>query len=368
MELLEFTDYAKNETERVKNVLPKREKSDLRFAFITDLHYKFVDEMRTTVSNIVHAVNELNKSAKIDFLCLGGDNVGNYPTSPEEHVEMMKELAALLENCDVPVFCVQGNHDDNSIHGRIEGTNKCLTGFEVPDEMQYDIFFAPSEKHENFHSGVNKALYGYFDIPTASTRVVFLDSSDMPYFIDDGVIRYNQQWNFGYTGKQLSWLCGEALADAPENVFFIEHMPFDHVRHFSEEEPCYNADALDTIISCFADGKKVHVASTEPDFEFELSADFKGQPHNVPARIAGHCHVDTQSVDKAGFLSITSMLAGRKNSGMGVGDNGVTYEREPYSASETSMDIFTFSPKKYTLEATRYGLGESRTFNLKKRS
>ena len=146
MELFKFENYAKLETERVKNALPKLKETSLRFAFISDLHYKFIDEMRTTVSNIVYAVNELNKTGKIDFLCLGGDNVGNYPASPEEHVEMMAELRALLENCDVPVIFVQGNHDDNSIHGRIGSSNVCRTGFEVRDEVQYDTLFSISEK------------------------------------------------------------------------------------------------------------------------------------------------------------------------------------------------------------------------------
>ena len=115
---------------------PFKKKSDLRFAFLPDLHYKFIDEMQVSVSNIVHTINELNKNAKIDFLCLGGDNVGNYPPSPEAHVEMMAELASLLSHSDVPVFCVQGNHDDNSIHGRLSPeSNVCRIGMSVSDDV-----------------------------------------------------------------------------------------------------------------------------------------------------------------------------------------------------------------------------------------
>ena len=43
---------------------------------------------------------------------------------------------------------------------------------------------------------------------------------------------------------------------------------------------------------------------------------------------------------------------------------GILYEREPYSANETSMDIFTFSPSRKMIFATRYGSGVDRKFPL----
>lgn len=368
MELLEFQDYAQAESARVKNSLPKLENGSLRFAFITDLHYKFITEMRTTVSNLIHAVNELNNTTKLDFICFGGDNVGNYPNSKEEHIKMMEELAVLTENCNIPVFFLQGNHDDNSIHGKIENTTSCRTGFEVPNAIQHKIFFARSEKYFNYHPGGEKTLYGYYDIPNAKTRVILLNSSDVPYILDGDVMRYNQQWDFGYGGKQLEWLCKEALASAPENIILMQHMPFDQIRHPSGEETRYNIEAFEKILSAFINGESIHITNDHPDFGFDICADFSGEKHNAPAGIAGHCHVDTQSMTSYGLLSITTMLAGRKNSGMGAGDDGIVYEREPYSATETSMDIFTFDPEKYTLTATRYGSGKDRTFEIKKLS
>lgn len=368
MNILDFKDYARVETERVKKELAPKKDGDVRFAFITDFHYKYITEMKTSISNLVHAINELNKSSKIDFVCFGGDNVGNYPNSKEEHIDMMKNLASFVSDFDVPVFFVQGNHDENSIHGKIEGSDsRCRTGFEVPDELQYDILFSAKSNVANYHNGENKALYGYFDIPEANTRIILLNSSDLPYILDGDIMRYNQQFNFGFGGKQLEWLCKEALSNAPENVIFIDHVPFDHVKFApAPNEGAYNFDALDMITSAFAKGEKIHISSDDTDFGYDITADFGGIKHNIPARISGHCHVDTTSIDKNGLLSITTMIAGRKNSGMGAGDNGIMYEREPYSATESSMDIFTFDSKNYTLSAVRYGSGENRTFDIKK--
>lgn len=374
--LIEFQDYAKEETERVKKELPKREEGDVRFAFLTDLHYKYIKEMRTTVSNIVHAINELNKTEKIDFICLGGDNVGNYPNSREEHIDMMTELAHLLKNCDVPVLCVQGNHDDNSIHGKIEGTEFCRTGFEVANEIQYGILFSQCEQYEQYHGGGKHALYGYYDISEADTRIVLLNTSDVARILGDltergefmaskdgsgDVLKYNQQWNFGYSKEQLNWLCNEALVNAPKNVIFIQHVPFDYDRHPGEGgADTINADAVDAIIKAFINGEKIHKIGTVEDFEYEICVDFGGKKHKVPARISGHCHSDTVSVDKEGFLSVTTTSAGRKASGLHAGDDGILYDRVPYSAAETGMDIFTYSPKQGKLTATRYGAGVSR--------
>lgn len=363
MELLPFSDYAKKEMEAVSARLSQKPPHGLRFAFLTDLHYKFITEMRQSLSNIIHTLNALHETDAIDFLCLGGDNVGNYPNSREEHIAMMQELADLLKNAKMPVICVQGNHDDNSIHCAIENTHTCRTGFEVPDDIQHDILFTLASGCEHYHPADNKALYGYLDIPHADTRVVFLNSSNVPYILDGDIMRYNQQWDFGYTGKQLDWLTNTALKNAPKNVFFIEHSPFETERTGSE--PKENEDALNAITRAFANGESLHITREHADFGYDIKADFSGEKHNVPARIGGHCHFDSCGIDPCGFFSITTMLGGRKNSGMHVGDDGVMYPRERYTETETSVDIFTFDPDEYTLISTRYGSGVDRNFKIK---
>ena len=365
IELFPFEPYAKEECDRVKHALPEKKAGDVRFAFVTDFHYKYMRMMRTMASNIVHTLNELNDIQKIDFVCFGGDNVGNYPNSREEHIDMMQELADLMKYCNIPVIFVQGNHDDNSIHGEIAPeTHKCRTGFEVPDAIQYDVLFANAEQYSNYHPAGDKKLYGYMDIEGADTRIVFLNTSDMPHIVDeDGIMKYNQQWNFGYTGAQLSWLAKTALKDAPTNVILMQHASTPASHFFTEE--LENEEYLSDILKAFMNGECIHISRDHEDFGFDIHADFSGKQHRIPAKIAGHCHADRAYVAPDGFLNITTMLAGRSNSGMHAGDNGITYEREPFTAKETAVDIFTFSPSDYTLKATRYGSGEDREFSLK---
>lgn len=360
---LSFSDYAKTETERVKEHLPVLLHGDVRFAFIPDLHYKYIDEMRTAVFNLVSAVNCLNRTEKIDFLCLGGDNVGNYPPSMEEHIDMMRELASLMSYCEVPWLYLKGNHDDNSIHGEVDHTHRCRSGFEVGDAVQYEIFSSHATDYSNYHSGGKNCLYGYWDIKEADTRFILLNSSDAPTIIDqDGMLKYNGQWDNAYGSAQLAWICENALHEAPKYVFFLEHIPFDGNRY--SESHRIGEEALDLITEAFMHGRKLDISSDTPDFEYRIQADFSGTCHSIPARIAGHCHYDSSLRDDLGILNITTMLSGRKISGVYPDDKGILYKREPYSALETSMDIFTFSPQRGMLYATRYGSGADRKFSL----
>lgn len=360
---MKMTDYAQKEAERVIGRLPVMTPGDIRFAFVPDLHYKSNEEMEVTVKNLVGAVNKISETEAIEFLCLGGDNVGSYPPSREDHIAMMRDLAAQFSFCKVPWLCLKGNHDDNSIHGAVSGTHVCRPGTEVSDDVQYEIFFSHAEKYSNYHPAGKDLLYGYWDASSSDTRFVLLNSSDAPYITEpDGTLRYNGQWDNAYSGAQLVWLADTALHDAPEHVIFLEHISFDDARH--AESVRIGADALDRITKAFVKGERLRIFSDHPDFPYSIAADFSGVSHAVPARIAGHCHRDTVTYDKAGFLDITTLSAGRKISGIFPDDAGILYEREPYSASETSMDIFTFSPSRKMIFATRYGSGVDRKFPL----
>ena len=356
-----MADFAEEETARVLRELPEMQKGDLRFAFIADFHYKYMKQMRMTASNIIHMLNAVNKKSPLSFVCLGGDNVGNYPAEKEAHIDMMRELAAYFPYADMPVVCVQGNHDDNSIHSAKEGTHICTTETVVENEIQREVLFAHQAAIPGFHFADEGSLYGYLDIPEANTRAIFLDSADVPRIVTDGVLRYNQQWDFGFTAKQLSWLAETALKNAPENVIFLAHVPFDHEEFNSfGEDPRYNHDALNAITAAFRDGKKIRITSDHPDFGYDIEADFTGEKHNVPVRIGGHIHIDTAHTDSHGFLDVNTMFAGRKNSGLIQNEDGTFFEREAFTRTETAVDIFTVSPARGMIYITRYGSGNSR--------
>jgi hypothetical protein len=235
------------------------------------------------------------------------------------------------------------------------------TGFEIRTEQQYDILFSHAEKYENYRIPEGKKLYGCLDIPEADTRVLFLNTSDIPYIVgEDDILKYTGQWNFAYSGDQLAFVA-KALENAPTNLFIFQHgstfnpyFPMEYIENY---------DAMNAIFKAFRDGKSITIKRTHEDFGFDIKADFD-KPHRIPAKITGHCHADLTFTDESGFRYITTMLAGRKNSGWKANADGVFFERELLCDKETSVDIFTFDPENHTLNAVRYGSGVDRNFDL----
>ena len=361
---MNYCDYAKNEAERIKKELGEKP-YDLAFAFITDLHYKYIAEMRTTVENAVSAINDINGSAPLDFVCLGGDNVGNYPPSPEEHIGMMRELAGYFSQLDVPWFSCQGNHDDNSIHGHNDSLpeNKAMSGFEVPDAVSYDVLFSHQQNYPGYiPPQTEKALYCAYDVPKKQTRVIFLNGDEVPHIVEkNGMLRYAQQWDYGYSGEQLRWL-GEKALDVKNgvDVIFIEHIPFPD--SFESDGEAANADVLQGITLAFNAGKSFGKKVSAGDFPCDVNVDFRGKSSTVSARINGHIHTDAH-LYKNGMLDIMTASAGRNASGTARDENGNELIKVPFSALECCFDIFCVNKAERSIRTVRYGVDKNRAFH-----
>ena len=360
----EYRDYAKKEAERIKNEI-KGGNFDTVFAFIPDLHYKCITEMRVTVGNIISVINDVNKEQKVDFAVLGGDNVGNYPPSPEEHIDMMRELNEYFSALDMPWLVCQGNHDDNSIHGHKENMPpfKSASGFEVPDSVQYDVLFSHQRSYANFISpDAEKALYGAYDMPQKRMRVIVLNGDEVPHMIEkNGWLKYSQQWDYGYSGEQLRWLGEKALnVDGETDIVLIEHIPFPG--GLENDGAATNGDVLTEIIKSAMSGGSYKSHCSDGDFPYDVDVDFSSRKINVIARICGHIHKDAHLL-RGGILDISSAAAGRNNSGVARDENGRELIKTPYSAKETCFDFYCINKEKRVIKTVRYGIGDGRTFN-----
>ena len=85
----------------------------VRIAFITDLHYSRTKniacpERRGEFAKIFlcQALQYLRLCGDIDLLCLGGDLLQD----PQD-VSLLQELAQVLQQCEIPLLAVPGNHD-----------------------------------------------------------------------------------------------------------------------------------------------------------------------------------------------------------------------------------------------------------------
>lgn len=356
-----YCDHAAKQAAEMKKKLAA-EKCDLRFAFIADLHYKFISEMRSSVQNIVCALNDIARDFPVDFVCLGGDNVGNYPASPEEHIEMMRELAGYFSFLDMPWVCAQGNHDDNSIHGRISDT-KCRsrTGTEIPDKTQFDIFMSHQLDYKNFTpSDEPEKLYGYLDFPEKRIRAVILNGSEVPHIVEpDGMLRYPQQWIYGYSGEQLRWLAGKALCvPGGTKIILIQHIPFPG--GLENDGIPHNGDVLQGILNTFSNGGKYEKKICSGDFPCDISVDFASRGEII-TELCGHIHRDSRAYAD-GILHISTACAARDTAGLAFDEDHSPLPKTPFSETETCFDIFCVNAKDREITAVRYGVGKDRRF------
>lgn len=361
--MLKFADYAKIETssviERLTNI-----KSDLNIVFIPDLHYKYIDEMRVSVSNIVNSVNTVNKTHKIDCVVLGGDNIGNYPESRDEHIKMTDELANYLDFLDVPWFCVLGNHDDNSIHCTDNpGLSAVFKhGNEVTTKEQYDHLFSRQIKYGYIKGYEEFPLYGYYDVPNKNYRLLFLDSFDLPDIVENGQLIYGRQWKGAYSDNQLNWLIHTALSDdCNKDIIIFKHTPLSIMYDPNSDIDIYNEDALIEILNSYINGTSLYKTGSDNNrLNYEIKAEYKNT-HNIKALITGHIHSDSHGFTD-NILNITTNCACRDPKGLGTDEKGNHLFKIPYSRNETCYDIYCFNDEEINL--IRYGTGEDRKIRL----
>lgn len=365
MELI-YNEYAKEESARVKDVMKKKSSpADLRFAFIPDLHYKYNEEMRVTIADIISSLNDISSEEKLDFVCFGGDNVGNYPESPAQHIEMMRELAGYADMLNMPWFAVQGNHDDNSIHGAIrDSTGRVLAvraGTEVLDKSQYDIFVSHQKSYPGYTHGGGEKLYGFYDVPGKKHRVIFLNGDEAPHIVkEDGTLKYSQQWVYAYSGEQIEFLVNALKTAGDKSVTLIQHIPCKH--GFANDAVPINEDGVNEIINAFVSKSALDICGDNEDLPFHVTADFSSSSAYLTALICGHDHNDRALRDHRGLLHIVSLCAGRDPRNMYLCRDGKMRAKIPGSQYETGFDIFCIKTDTQKINAFRYGIGCDREF------
>lgn len=336
------------------------------FAFVTDLHYMGTPDITYITKNITRALNRIGANGALRFVAFGGDNLAE--TSPDiaAHLVRARKFSSLLSGIEIPYIVLKGNHDDNSISSYIQTGGYNTFGYEMSDSQFYYYFW---RNHSDIfeESDREDGLYGYTDLAESKTRVIFLNSSDIPYIVRDGALVYTGIHDYGYSGEQLSWLAGTALdfsaKEVPSDwgVILIEHIPFSTQMY--DDSVRNNADVLNGILAAYAAGGTYTASNETGDFPYSVSVDFTTQgPGEIIAEICGHNHCD-QDLCNNGILEVSTMQAGTDDVGYHAAVDGETYRKVVNSADETAFDVFTVDRELGILAATRYGAGKNRLFH-----
>lgn len=325
--------------------------------FITDLHHQVGGNMLQAAA----VVRKLTESVSLDCIVSGGDMSMNGVKSDvlQSQREIMSELA--VAKC--PILPVIGNHDDNTIHDFHNHPNS-VDNVIFPGEA-YEEFFCGLNETVSFDKGNVHGLYYYYEIPAKKTRVIILNCIDIPYQqTENGNLKYNGQWQYAFSDKQLNWVAHTALdfSSKPDkekwSVIFFSHIAILQEGVYGADNDIANGEVMWEIIKGYKNGTSYSSAPTSGDFASSVNVDYSGQGQgSVVACFFGHVHFD-QVVRRDGINLISTLNAYTNQ------DFEDAPERIKGTESDTAFDILTIDYSKGKLFMTRFGAGQDRVVEL----
>lgn len=327
--------------------------------FMTDLHLKAFDtnyeKTFMPVQRALEALKKIDERNAIDFITLGGDYLwNNQNTTKALATAPYAFLQQIMYRYRDKCFALKGNHDDNSIAFSAQGES----GLILPDE-EYRYIGKQYEKSGVVFNPTDHNFYGYYDIPSQKIRVIFVNTVDIPYEVSGGSLVYNGQHMTAISQKQNEFIQDALKFDESGwAVMFVAHHGLCNSSLYESNQDY--TDNLWQVIKAFKNKTTYSGTVTNPVGSYSVSVDYTNNLSNeVIAVVSGHNHADRSAVVD-GILNVSTATAcGAQASEVGGTDINPTYE----SATETLFDIFTIDRETKKLYATRYGLGNSRSWS-----
>lgn len=312
-----LTDCYDEKIDRIKKI-----NAPFNFIFVTDQHNEF---RHSTVEAIDSMNYILERCPEICCVVSGGDIANDYDPSPEGFRKSVKDMMDALYRLPVPAHCCIGNHDDylgNCIDNGWDTRNAIL-----PKEMhELCMKYNPTESN-----------YYYTDIDCADDgyRMIFLNSSDKPYYKNDHE-QYPFGWRLEFSNEQALWFENEALITDRKILIFC-HSPLKNAG-------IYGTEGLPVGIKPYDD------TLNAPRLYYHAK-----KCNNVIAIIAGHVHYDNIHYDED-LPTVTTVSAYRAR-----WDSGCP-KRTIGTITETAFDVVSIKGERMFL--TRFGAGPDRELVL----
>ena len=323
-----LTDSYDEKIRRIKAIA-----APLNFLFFTDAHNRlnrYADDGRPA-EFAVNAVKSipyiLERCPEIRFLVNGGDSGNDYDCDPDRMRFSHRELSDALYALPIPTHCCIGNHDDgigNALDNGWDTTKAAI----LPDEM-HKLYMKNNPTDKNYY---------YIDEEAEDTpngwRMVFLNTSDKPYYLENG--GYTHGWCSEFSEEQSQWFEREAL-NTDRNIIVFGHQPLTNKGIFGTEGMPWGVKPYDDLRG-------------GPRLFHDVTVN-----RNVKLLIAGHVHYDNL-VFYDDLCSVTSLCALAQQWAPSCP------ERIVGTPSETAFDVFSI--KGNTLYITRFGAGSDRQATL----
>lgn len=349
----EYPDYIEAEVLKSVDEIQKcQNEKTSTVAFMTDIHYAMNHNHTVRFKRLMRAYKEIAKRVAPDMLILGGDYTNE--GCKEYKTKCFRELRALIDR--EPYFPVNGNHDDGSIWDKAYIHADKATNHLTHTDL-YKLFYNHLPKLGAEFDEDNHSLYYMYNDCAKKVRYVFLDACDVPYILDDeGKLKYQAQWLFAMSQKQLDWLCSKALKfdDSGWSVMFITHSLLLPQEVDNPPEISKNMELLRRIVLAYKKGENYSENFGNGDFERKVDAPFNDYIRgDIIGFLVGDYHYD----DVVYYDDIPLILTG----------NAVMYDkgeknrvRRNGDETELLFDMVTVDKEKRKICVVRVGSGENR--------
>lgn len=295
----------------------------MKFCLLTDTHYTVNGNWEDTASNIQRMAGKVDYDAVIH---LGDLTDGMAPK--EITRKYVGHIINDLKKCQVPVYIVLGNHDNNYFRNR-------PNTFSVEEMKEVYQLGGEDGRHSmEGASGEERGISYYVDVPGRRVRMIFLSSFD-----DMAPIRY------GYTDRQLEWL-NTVLYSAEAGTRFLV---------FSHDAPLAKLDFWSFYVR---NGEKLLELLEECNSrrEYQIAGFFYGHTHSD--YVFEECSFPVIST---GCSKLEYMLEKKP-------EGAVTCPRKPGTVSQELWDNLLVDLEEEKIRMIRFGAGEDREISFKKKT
>ena len=322
-----YVDHIREKSEIVNNL--QDNENSFSFVFITDTH------VQQNAKHSFPMIKYLLNRCAINQVLGGGDWVTAWLSDAEGIYGLWDdydELRYLFK--DIPLIKTIGNHEWG--YGGLNQWN-------ISDAQAHNRFYREDAAGDNnIVYGDKYKTYFYKDDKVNKMRYISLNCMDYPS-IKDVAYEGNKTMWFDFSQEQIDWVKNVAL-DLPDDEWTC--LAFSHVPVYTaDESPWGDASQFSNILpmrKVFSDyvKKTGDMANCKGDFIGWLS---------------GHVHADSM-VRISNFIQVTT----DGDTAMKADVHGNT--RELNAVTEQCFDVFTVNKETRTVNITRIGAGEDRSF------
>ncbi len=325
----------------VKDKIAKKfESGSVSYIMLTDTHMdSFSNENKKAILIEYQKAVELANESRIDFICIGGDQLSGYGSLSDNNAYLM-QITDILSKCRKPVIVLRGNHDNNKNNGQEESENLTIKEWYSRNQSIFrhnDFVYHESNKVED-----GTGCYFYYDIPQKKTRVIALDS----------------WWN-AHPNEQIQFLAFNAMTELDGwNYILLSHLP--PLAKYNTGGATETWENGITRINNFIRAFNNHTTITD---EMYGTKDYTNSTSKVICITFGHTHASYIGYDSDFGCFITSTGSGGMygnetfNGSDVIADDGLTSRSglEINNADKYLIDIFSVLPNK--IDRIRFGNG-----------